>query len=223
MLQLLDRRRYSEAFDLMERSRSRVMSDLLATNSLALSSSQERSLYGELITTAQRNSPSSKLVSLQREAKRGLDTSCRLWQQSVVNKPGAGRGAVQDDDGGTLTTADLTKLEAYLKERQAQYNDILGRMVKDTPQLARLVTSQPATLDKVEKVLTSDNSEMLTYVVLESPAHHLAHRTLDSGCTSASVISATVSGSGRKIEAWYRQSLVDPESKFLLIQKNSPW
>lgn len=48
ILQLLQRRRYAEAFELLERSRSRAMADLLASRPLDLRS-QERGLYGEVV------------------------------------------------------------------------------------------------------------------------------------------------------------------------------
>jgi tetratricopeptide (TPR) repeat protein len=44
---LLDQRHYAEAFDLLERSRSRAMADMLATRDLELSSSQGRELYAQ--------------------------------------------------------------------------------------------------------------------------------------------------------------------------------
>jgi tetratricopeptide (TPR) repeat protein len=45
---LLQARRYSEAFAIFERSRSRAMADLLASRPLTLGSEQERALYSQL-------------------------------------------------------------------------------------------------------------------------------------------------------------------------------
>jgi tetratricopeptide (TPR) repeat protein len=49
-LLLLDRKQYSEAFELFERSRSRAMADLLASRPLTLGTPQERTLFSELQT-----------------------------------------------------------------------------------------------------------------------------------------------------------------------------
>ncbi|MBM3340990.1 MAG: CHAT domain-containing protein [Betaproteobacteria bacterium] len=45
--ELLDQKRHAEAFDLMERSRSRALSALLAKKELVLGSAQERTAYGK--------------------------------------------------------------------------------------------------------------------------------------------------------------------------------
>ncbi len=166
MLQLLDRRRYSEAFDLMERSRSRVMSDLLATAHLAFSSPQERSLYGSLLQLRSELAQIQACLFLARSGKK-TDSVCRKLRPSKLVSD-VKRGAVQDNDDGSAVSVDLTGLQAFQKDLQAQYDAIVDQMAKNIPQLARLVTSQPTSLDKVEKVSARDNSEMLTYVVLEN-------------------------------------------------------
>ncbi len=205
MLHLLDRQRYREAFDLMERSRSRVMSDLLATKSLALSSSQERSLYGSMLQLRSETAQIQACLFAARSEKE-LDSSCRLWHQVELKHRSANRGAVQDDDGRSLPSVDIAKLETVLKERQTQYDVILDRMVKNTPQLARLIASQPAALDAVGKALAHDGSEMLAYVVLENQLiiWHI-------GSDSMHVRSVFLSRSAlkEKIER-VRESLVDP-------------
>jgi len=49
ILQLLQRRRYADAFELMERSRGRAMADLLASRELTVSRPAERALYAETV------------------------------------------------------------------------------------------------------------------------------------------------------------------------------
>lgn len=49
ILELLERRRFAEAFELMERSRARAMADLLATRELSLARGTERNLYAESV------------------------------------------------------------------------------------------------------------------------------------------------------------------------------
>jgi len=209
MLHLLDRRRYKEAFDVMERSRSRVMSDLLATKNLALSSPEERSLYGRML---QLRSETAQIQTCLFAARDGNDPdmSCRLWHQSEPTNAAVKRGAAVDDVGHTQPGLDSAKLEAALNDRQAQYNAILTRMEKSTPQLARLVTSQPATLEAVRKILARDASEMLTYVVLENQLiiWHI-------GPDSVQVRSVFLPRSAlkEKIER-IRRSLVDPKQPY---------
>jgi CHAT domain-containing protein len=47
MLQLLERRRYAEAFEIVERSRSRALADLLASRKLTMTGAAEQQLYTE--------------------------------------------------------------------------------------------------------------------------------------------------------------------------------
>lgn len=209
MLHLLDRKRYQEAFDVMERSRSRVMLDLLATKSLTLSSPEERSFYGRMLQLRSETAQIQTCLFAARDGK-DADPSCRLWHQSEPTNTAVKRGAAVDDVGQSESRVDSAKLEAALKDRQAQYNAILDRMEKSTPQLARLVTSQPVPLDEVSKVLASDGSDMLTYVVLENQLiiWHI-------GPDSVQVRSVFLPRSAlkEKIER-IRRSLVDPKQPY---------
>ncbi|TKB88236.1 MAG: CHAT domain-containing protein [Nitrospira sp.] len=209
MLHLLDRQRYQEAFDLMERSRSRVMSDLLATKSIALSSPQERSLYGSMLQLRSETAQIQTCLFTVRGGKEP-DSSCQMWHKSETEKRSTNRGAVLDDDSGSRLNIDIAELEAVLKERQSQYDTILDRMVKNTPKLARLVTSQPASLDAVKKVLAHDGSEMIAYVVLESQLiiWHIGPESLH--VRSVFLPRSTLK---HKIEH-IRQSLVDPKHPY---------
>ena len=49
ILQLLERRRHDEAFDLLERSRARAMADLLASRTPGFAKTEEQAQYGEII------------------------------------------------------------------------------------------------------------------------------------------------------------------------------
>jgi len=209
MLQLLDRRQYKEAFDLMERSRSRVMSDLLATKSLALSSPQERALYGGML---QLRSETAEIQACLFAVRGGEDpgSNCQRRHQSEMKKKSVNRGAAQDDDGGPRHEIDAAELESLLGERQRQYDAVRERMEKQTLKLARLVTSQPASLDAVQKVLARDGSEMLSYVVLESQLiiWHI-------GPDSVHVRSVFLPRSALKDKiARIRQSLIDPKRAY---------
>ncbi|MFO0701110.1 MAG: CHAT domain-containing protein [Nitrospira sp.] len=209
MLHLLDRRRYKEAFDVMERSRSRVMLDLLATKSLTLSSPEERSLYGRMLQLRSETAQIQTCLFAARDGK-GPDPSCRLWHQSEPTNTAVKRGAAVDDVGQSESRVDSTKLEAVLKDRQAQYNAILNRMEKSAPQLAQLVTSQPAALEAVSKVLARDGSELLTYVVLEN---QLIIWLIGPDSVQVRSIFLPRSSLKEKIER-IRRSLVDPKQPY---------
>lgn len=49
ILELLQQRRYAEAFELMERSRGRALADMLASRQLSLSAAGDQQLYAELV------------------------------------------------------------------------------------------------------------------------------------------------------------------------------
>lgn len=210
MLQLLDRRRYSEAFDLMERSRSRVMADLLATtNGLALSSPQERSLYGGMLQLRSEIAQIQACLFAVRSGKES-NSNCHTWHQAEMKKGSVNRGVAQDDVGGSLLNVDIARLEAVLEGRQSEYNVILDRMGKNTPKLARLLTSQPTSLEAVQKVLARDDSEMLAYVVLED---HVILWHIGSDSMHVRSVFLPISVLKDKIKH-LRQSLVDPKHPY---------
>jgi CHAT domain-containing protein len=167
MLNLLDRKRYQEAFRLMERSRSRVMSDLIATKSLVLPSPKELSLYADMLGLRGEIAQLQACLFVVRSGK-PVDVNCQALHQRMVNKGSADRGITVKDEPGAKPAINVTALEATLEQRQKQYNTIRDRMTRDTPKLARLVTSDPVTLNTLQKTLRRDRTEMIAYLSLES-------------------------------------------------------
>lgn len=69
ILQLLERRRHAEAVELLERSRSRALADLLASRKLGLERPEEQTLYTELtVLRTQIADTQSKLFELEPDA-----------------------------------------------------------------------------------------------------------------------------------------------------------
>jgi CHAT domain-containing protein len=136
--QLLDRRRHAEAFDLLERSRSRALSDLLATRTLGLERPEERKLYAEL--------------TLLRTSIGNAQTT--LFE--LVSGPDAVRSAPQ-----------INSLQAQIRTLEAQHEHVVARMSAQAPRLQNLLVSTPATLAALQQSMREERYEMLQYLVLE--------------------------------------------------------
>ncbi len=82
MLLQLQRRRYAEAFELLERSRARVMADLLASRRLVLSQPEDRVLYAEsLRLRSEIAARQGRLLTLAADPKAGAERQ-RLFKES---------------------------------------------------------------------------------------------------------------------------------------------
>jgi CHAT domain-containing protein len=121
-LLLLNRKRYSEAFQLFERARSRAMADLLAGHSLALRTAQERMLFSDLQTGR------SNIAAQQ---KKLFDlTGSPNRDQNI-------KGIVQ--------------LENQITGLQQRYDQIESRIAKEAPRLKQLTASEPITLESLQR------------------------------------------------------------------------
>jgi len=172
ILHLLDRRRVQEAFDLMERSRSRVMADVIATKDIALSSARERLLYADRLQLHGQIAQIQACLFALRNGKQvapncsmavDLKTAAGNADRGVALAEGEDAEAAMGSSG--LNIADLGNV---LKRLQDQYNAVHERMVRETPRLARLVKSEPVSLGALQKTLARDGSEMIMYLSLES-------------------------------------------------------
>ena len=63
ILQLLERRHYAEAFDLLERSRARALADLLASRPAGPTKPEDQARYGEIRANCETRRPRSLLSS----------------------------------------------------------------------------------------------------------------------------------------------------------------
>ena len=136
--ELLERRRFAEAFELMERSRSRAMADLLSSKKLALPRPEEQELYGE----TQR---------LRAEIGQ-VQTNLFYWRASA------------DRDG---FASKIKSAEEQIERLEKQESAVAAQMAQKAPQLRELTASEPVSLDRVQQMLRRDGCDMLYYLVLD--------------------------------------------------------
>ncbi len=167
MLNLLERRRHAEAFAAMERSRSRVMSDLLASKQLALSDPQQSALYSRLQGLRSEIAQHQACLFGLR-AQRLDEPACGELDQAEVQSGAPDRGAAVIADGATATVRDPAPVQTRLDGLQQDYERLAARIQTETPRLAELVVSEPPSLSQLQAALAAADSEMLAYVALES-------------------------------------------------------
>ena len=209
LLNLLDRGRNQEAFELMERARARVMSDLLATKKLALSSPKEQSLYAAMLEARGEIARLQGCLFAVRSATQ-VPQNCYSLAQSSIGNIAEERGVKLSDDPDVQPSVDPLKLEAHLETRQKQFSQLRDQIAVDAPDLERLITSKPATQQDLQKTLSEDGSEMIAYLSLESQVliWHI-------GPDSLHVRSVFLPRSALKDKiALLRKSLTDPKSPF---------
>ena len=139
VLQLLERHRDAQAFEMLERSRSRALADLLASRRLDLRGSDERALYAEAATLrAQIADQQGQLFELAAQA----DTPRRNAQAQA--------------------------LEGRIVADESRYRAALERMAKQAPRLHSLVDAAPASLAALQASMRAEGYETLQYLVTES-------------------------------------------------------
>jgi CHAT domain-containing protein len=150
ILQLLEQRRYSEAYDILERSRSRTLADLLASREPGLVKPEEKKLFGEMMDLRTRiGGAQAKLLELSSDpAKEG-------------------------------NAAKIKKLHKEIKSLEAGHDLVKARMADESPRLANLMTSRTATLEALQRSMREEGYEVLTYLVQYSSVI-LWHITADS-------------------------------------------
>lgn len=137
-LMLLSRKQYPEAFSIFERSRSRVMADLLASGSLTMGSDNERDLFSQLQV---------------------LRTTIAAQQEKLFNLTSS-----QERD---KNTKQIMEVQSKIAGLQRQFEQLEGRIAKEAPKLKELTAAQPATLASVQQSAAEGNYDVLYYVVLE--------------------------------------------------------
>ncbi len=163
MLHLLERGRYEEAFNLMERSRSRAFQDLMATRDLALSSPAERKIYATLLELRSRiDRYQSCLFEVRSWQKAG--PACRALADSgwAVGASSRGLIPVAKDE----PAPDVAPLEADLNQLRQEYDQARQQMSTRAPRLTQLVKSEPVALPELQRQLGRDGSELIAYLSL---------------------------------------------------------
>jgi CHAT domain-containing protein len=137
-LMLLSRKQYPEAFSIFERSRSRVMADLLASGPLTMGSDKERDLFSQLQI---------------------LRTTIAAQQEKLFDLTSG-----QERD---KKTKQIMELQSKISALQQQFEQLEDRIAKEAPKLKELTAAQPATLASVQRSAADGNYDILYYVVLE--------------------------------------------------------
>ena len=138
ILHLLDQRRYAEAFDLLERSRSRAMADLLASRPIGLSNPTERSMYTE---------------SVKLRAEIGRIQKDLLLLGTSGSKP---------------NTQDIAAAQARIRELEVGYDLLLKRMSREAPRLRELNTSVTIPLRELQAIMRRDSFDVIHYMVQQN-------------------------------------------------------
>ncbi len=136
--QLLQRGRNAEAFEMVERSRSRALADLLASRRPGFSHSQEQTLYGDAAVLR------TKIADDQDE------------ELELASRPDAAKSAAR-----------LNELQNQIRTLDGEYRDLVTRMGAEAARLKSLVVSSPASLMALQQSMRAEHYELLQYLVLE--------------------------------------------------------
>lgn len=139
IMELLDRRRIAEAFELMERSRARGMADMLANRSLGLSGSVEKAMFGEAMSL------NARIGALQKEF--------------IEHQGRADREKYRDR---------IERTKKQIQELEAEYRSLLQRMEAKAPKAKQLLISQPTSLQQIQELSKKEQFDLVEYLSLES-------------------------------------------------------
>lgn len=138
VLQLLEHRRFADAFEMMERSRSRALVEMIASRKLGLARPEEQRLYAE-----------SALLRTQI-----ADAQTKLFE--LVSAPDASKN-----------TTRLIALNTQIRTLEDQYRQVASRIAAEAPRLQNLVDSKPASLTALQEVMRAERFEIIQYLVQE--------------------------------------------------------
>ena len=135
---LLANKRYADAFQMFERSRSRALSDLLATRQPGLGRPLEQKLFAE----------------------------SAVLRTQIADAQGKLLEFTTQDTAADSTR--IAQLEAEIRTLESQHDGVTSRMAAEAPRLQNLVTSKPATLDGLQRSMRDERYEMLQYLVTDT-------------------------------------------------------
>jgi CHAT domain-containing protein len=141
MNELLQSHRFADAFDIVERVRSRGLADLLASRTLGLTRPAEQRLYAESALLR------SQISQVQQT----------LWQALAgsAKHPTEGEGATR-----------VRELEARIASLEAENRRVMARMAVQAPRLQELMTAKPGSLPALQASMRREHYEMLQYLVI---------------------------------------------------------
>lgn len=136
ILELLDMRRYAEAFELMERSRARAMADMLAARELSLSGAGEQQLYAESVrlrtAIAAKQADLFRLINAAAKPDALAPVEREIASLEDAYRKLLARISVEAPHLQELTTSRAISLQA-LQERMRQDNfEVLEYLVSET-------------------------------------------------------------------------------------------
>ena len=138
-LLLLQQKKYSEAFSLMEQSRARTIADMLFSRDLNVGTPREREFFSKL--QAQRTAIAAK-------------------QQDLFALTSSG---ARDKNGQKIAA-----LEHDIEGMQRDYEQLETDIAAQAPKLKQLTHSEPVTLESVERAAAQRDFDVLYYVVTDT-------------------------------------------------------
>jgi CHAT domain-containing protein len=138
-LLLLDLHRQAEAFDLMERSRSRAMADMLAAGPLTLRTPLERELFSQLMK---------------------LKADIALQQKKLFE--------LITGEERAKHAAEIADSKARIATLEGQYEKVQASIAASAPKLEELTVSQVVSLANAQTSANNDAYDLLYYLVQEN-------------------------------------------------------
>ncbi|CAN5853931.1 hypothetical protein BH20PSE1_BH20PSE1_12560 [soil metagenome] len=139
ILELLDKRRYDEAFELMERSRARAMADMLASRQLHLSGTGEQQLYTQLVRLR------TAIAAKQADLFRLINAAAKPDALAPVDREIA---ALEDAHRklSARISAEAPHLQELTTSRTVSLRDLQERMRQDDFELLEYLVTESAVI-----------------------------------------------------------------------------
>jgi CHAT domain-containing protein len=138
---LLNRKRYAEAFALLEQSRARATADLLSTKSVGLSKAVDRQRFATLARKR------AEITSIQTH-----------FFNETLSPP----------SDSTDSPDAVAKTQTHLAELEAEYEQLLVQMGREAPGAENVAISEPVSLPALQEILRQDRMNLLYYYVTDN-------------------------------------------------------
>ena len=138
---LLNQKRYSEAFKLLEQSRARATADLLSTKSMGLSKPVDRQLFANLARKR------AEITSIETQF---FNENLSPSSESIDN-PDA-----------------IAKAQTHLAALEADYEQMLVSISRQSPGVRDVAVSEPASLEQLQQLLRQDQMDLLYYYLIDN-------------------------------------------------------
>ena len=139
ILELLAKRRYDEAFELMERSRGRAMADMLASRPLSLSGTGEQQLYTELVGLR------TAIAAKQADLFRLINAAAKPDALAPVDREIAALEDVHRKLAARIS-AEAPRLHALTTSRAVSLRELQERMRQDDFEVLEYLVTETAVI-----------------------------------------------------------------------------